>query len=52
MFKFEFCAANNPKKNLRARLHHTVALLSPSKNASAEPLSGHFRLQTSNLDKH
>jgi hypothetical protein len=51
MFKFHLCAANNHKKNLRSPFSRPVALLRCSKNASAEPFSGYFRLQTSNLNK-
>jgi saccharopine dehydrogenase (NAD+, L-lysine-forming) len=51
LFKFHLCAAKVQSKNLRSPFYRPVALLRGSKNASAEPFSGHFRLQTSNLNK-
>ncbi|WP_181304300.1 hypothetical protein [Rufibacter sp. XAAS-G3-1] len=51
LFKFQLCAAKAHKKNLHSPFYRPVALLRGSKNASVEPFSGHFRWQTSNLNK-
>ncbi|MGV3540200.1 MAG: hypothetical protein ACO1OQ_10325 [Rufibacter sp.] len=49
MYKILFSAATARNKNLALPFSRTGTLLRCSKNASAEPHSGRFRLQNRNL---